>query len=111
MRPTDFSYHLTGYLAKYLPGRVGLSSNTIRSYRDTFSLLLRFCSDVKKIPPQKVTIITLDKKLIEEFLTWIETELGCSVSTRNQRLAAIHAFFKYLRWKLLNIFISVSRYW
>ena len=97
MRPTDFSYHLTGYLAKYLPGRVGLSSNTIRSYRDTFSLLLRFCSDVKKIPPQKVTISTLDKKLIEEFLTWIETERGCSVSTRNQRLAAIHAFFKYLQ--------------
>jgi len=97
MIPTDFSYHLTGYLAKYLPGRVGLSSNTIRSYRDTFSLLLRFCSDVKKIPAQKVAISTLEKKLIEEFLTWIETERGCSVSTRNQRLAAIHAFFKYLQ--------------
>ena len=97
MKPTDFSYHLTGYLAKYLPGRMGVSSNTIKSYRDTFSLLLRFCSEVKKIPVEKVSIGTLEKNLIEEFLTWLETERRCSVATRNQRLAAIHAFFKYLQ--------------
>jgi site-specific recombinase XerD len=97
MKPTDFSYHLTGYLAKYLPGRMGVSGNTIKSYRDTFSLLLRFCSEVKKIPVEKVSIDTLEKNLIEEFLTWLETERRCSVATRNQRLAAIHAFFKYLQ--------------
>jgi len=97
MKPTDFSYHLTGYLAKYLPGRLGISSNTIKSYRDTFSLLLKFCSEVEKIPVEKITISTLKKQLIEEFLTWIETVRGCCVSTRNQRLAAIHAFFKYLQ--------------
>lgn len=97
MKPTDFSYHLSGYLAKYLPGRVGISTNTIKSYRDTFSLLLRFCSGVKRMPVEKITVSTLEKKLIEEFLTWIETKRGCSVSTRNQRLAAIHAFFKYIQ--------------
>lgn len=97
MKPTDFSYHLTGYLAKYLPGRIGISSNTIKSYRDTFSLLLRFCSEVKKTPAEKIMLDTLKKNLIDEFLTWVETQRGCSVSTRNQRLAAIHAFFKYLQ--------------
>lgn len=29
------------------------------------------------------------------FLLWIETERNCSISTRNQRLAAIHSFMKY----------------
>jgi integrase/recombinase XerD len=97
MKPTDFAYHLTGYLSKYLPGKAGISTNTIKSYSDTFSLLLRFCSEVKATPIEKITLGTLQKNLIDEFLTWIETERGCSVSTRNQRLAAIHAFFKYLQ--------------
>ena len=46
---------------------------------------------------EKITIETLQKNLIVEFLTWIETQRACSVSTRNQRLAAIHAFFRYLQ--------------
>lgn len=97
MKPTDFSYHLTEYLAKYLPGRIGCSSNTIRSYRDSFSLLLRFCAKVKKMPAERITVDALEKELITEFLAWLESDRGCSVSTRNQRLAAIHAFFKYLQ--------------
>lgn len=46
---------------------------------------------------EKITLETLQKNLIDEFLTWLETQRGCSVSTRNQRLAAIHAFFRYLQ--------------
>jgi integrase/recombinase XerD len=97
MKPTDFAYHLTSYLSKYLPGRAGTSRNTICSYRDTFSLLLRFCSEEKAMAIEKVTFGTLQKKLIDEFLTWLETTRGCSISTRNQRLAAIHAFFRYVQ--------------
>lgn len=97
MKPTNFAYHLTEYLSKYLPSKVGISSNTVMSYRDTFSLLLRFCHEVKSMPIEKITIGTLHKNLINEFLNWIETERACSVATRNQRLAAIHAFFRYLQ--------------
>lgn len=97
MKPTDFAYHLTAYLSKYLPGRAGTSRNTICSYRDTFSLLLRFCSEEKTLAIEKISLETLQKNLIDEFLTWLESERGCSVSTRNQRLAAIHAFFRYVQ--------------
>lgn len=97
MKPTDFAYHLTTYLSKYLPGRTGMSRNTICSYRDTFSLLLRFCSEEKSIAIEKIRLETLQKNLIDEFLTWLETQRSCSVSTRNQRLAAIHAFFRYVQ--------------
>jgi site-specific recombinase XerD len=99
MKPTDFSYYLTDYLSKYLPCTAGLSTNTIISYRDTFSLLLEFCSKVKKLPPEKITLDHLDRKLIEEYLDWLEKYRGCTISTRNVRLAAIHAFFKYLQFK------------
>ncbi|WP_373230582.1 site-specific integrase [Cohnella sp.] len=97
MKPTDFAYHLTAYLSKYLPSRIGISHNTILSYRDTFSLLLRFCSEGKAMAIEKITLGTLQKNLIDEFLAWLETQRCCSVSTRNQRLAAIHAFFRYLQ--------------
>lgn len=97
MKPTNFAYHLTGYLAKYLPSRVGLSHNTILAYRDSFALLLRFCSEGKAIAIEKITLGTLQKNLIDKFLDWLETQRGCSVSTRNQRLAAIHAFYRYLQ--------------
>lgn len=96
-KPTDFSYHLTNYLSAYLPGQRGVSSNTIRSYRDTFSLFLRFCRDQKSINPEKMTMKTFSKELLEEFLIWLEADRGNSIMTRNQRLSAIHAFFKYLQ--------------
>lgn len=97
MKPTDFAYHMTTYLSKYLPGKAGISRNTILSYRDTFSLLLRFCSEDKAMTIEKIALKTLTRDLINEFLTWLETQRGCTVSTRNQRLAAIHSFFRYLQ--------------
>jgi site-specific recombinase XerD len=99
MKPTDFSYHLTNYLSRYLPGLRNVSPNTIKSYRDTFSLFLRYCRDIKKIPSEKFCLSHLKKPLAEDFLNWIEQERGCSISTRNQRLAAIHAFCKYLQYE------------
>ena len=35
--------------------------------------------------------------MITDFLEWLETDRKCSISTRNQRLAAIHSFFRYLQ--------------
>jgi len=99
MKPTDFSYQLTNYLSRYLPGQRNVSINTIKAYRDTFSILLRYCRDVKKIPSEKFSLTHMKKPLIEDFLTWLEQGRGCSISTRNQRLAAIHAFCKYLQYE------------
>ncbi len=97
MKPTDFAYYLTCYLGKYLPGVIGAGSNTIQSYRDTFSLLLKFCSLEKSIPAEKLTLDRMDRTMIEGFLAWLENERNCTVATRNQRLAAIKGFYKYLQ--------------
>lgn len=97
MKPTDFSYHLTKYLSIYLPGMQGLSSNTIASRRDAFTLLLGFCKEVKGVPVEKVEIKTLSVQLIIDFLDWLENNRKCCASTRNQRLTSIKAFFKYLQ--------------
>lgn len=97
MKPTDFAYYLTNFLSSYLPGILGLSQNTIMSYRDTFTLFLEFCFKNKKIKPEKVSLEHLNRKLIEEYLEWLEKNRRCIASTRNVRLAAFHSFCRYLQ--------------
>jgi integrase/recombinase XerD len=97
MKPTDFARHLTEYLTNYLVSQKNLSRNTILSYRDTFKLLLRYCQQVKKIVVERITMDLLSDTLIVGFLGWLETDRGCCVSTRNQRLAAIRSFFRFVQ--------------
>ena len=93
----DFGWHLSIFLSKYLAGQKNLSTNTIASYRDTFKLFLVFLNDAKKLKPQKVTLSLIKRQTITEFLEWIEKKRKCCISTRNQRLSAIHAFFRYVQ--------------
>lgn len=97
MKPTDFSYYLSDFLAGYLAGQRNLSSNTIKSYRDAFVFLLEFIEETRRISPEKVSIAQINKLMIESFLLWLEKTKSNSIATRNQRLAAIHAFFRYLQ--------------
>lgn len=96
-RSADFAYALSKYLTSYLPGVQGVSENTVLSYRDTFSLFLIFCNKNRGIAPEQLSFQQIDRPLIEDFLAWLETNRSCSVSTRNQRLAALRAFFRYLQ--------------
>jgi integrase/recombinase XerD len=43
MKQTDFARVLTRFLSEHLPGQRNVSTNTIKSYRDTFKQLLIFC--------------------------------------------------------------------
>lgn len=99
MKPTDFAAHLTEFLSIYLTSHKNASKNTIISYRDTFKLLLRYCQQQRNIPAQKISMNMLTHELIVAFLEWLEKERGCSISTRNQRLAAIHSFFRYAQYE------------
>lgn len=96
MKIYDFPQLLTRYLTHYLSNQRGLSTNTIRSYRDTFKLLLSFCRYEKQMNITKLTIKQLDKSLIEDFFFWLLKSREVSPSTYNQRLSAIHAFFDYV---------------
>ncbi|MCL5770716.1 MAG: site-specific integrase [Actinobacteria bacterium] len=93
----DFAFYLSQFFSKYLPGQKNLSTNTIASYRDTFKLFLIFCSETKGLKSQNITLNLLTRKIVTEFLEWIEKKRKCCLSTRNQRLSAIHAFFRYVQ--------------
>lgn len=97
MKATDFAKHLTEFLSVYLPSQKNVSKNTIISYRDAFKLLIKYCQEVKSIPAERITLDVLSKELLTDFLQWLEMDRECSISTRNQRLSAIHSFFRYVQ--------------
>ena len=99
MKTTDFARCLSSFLGTYLPGVRNVSINTLRSYRDTFRLLLIFCLQEFNVSPQKVTLDFLTDKTILLFLDWLELVRSNSIATRNQRLAAIHALFRYVQFE------------
>ena len=96
MKNSDFSFLLTRYLTHYLPVQRNLSSNTIRSYRDTFKQLLEFFRDDKNINIIRLTIHQVDKKCIEDFFLWLQNCREISPSPYNQRLCVVHAFLNIL---------------
>lgn len=95
----DLAYHLTKFFTVYLPNQRNLSQGTIKVYRDVFRLLLVFLEKKKGIKPQKVTLDTMTRICIEEFITWIHEDRGCNPKTCNNRLAAIKSFFNYLQFE------------
>jgi site-specific recombinase XerD len=98
MKTTDFAEHLAVFLTMHLPGQRGLSTNTILSYRDTFKQVLQY-AETLGIHPEKLMLTQFNADFVEAFLAWLEKERGCGRGTRNQRLAAIHSFARYVHSK------------
>jgi len=94
-KPLDLLHALSDYFDSYLVDVKGLSQNTVISYQYSFQLLYEFLYDVKGMVPEKVAFSTLTGDTVAEYLSWLETNRGCSISTRNQRLAAIRSFAKF----------------
>ncbi len=97
MKPTDFSVHVTRFLTHYLAAQRNLSPNTIQAYRDVFTLLLRFCRDVRGIALERLSLAQIDASLVEAFLDHLANDRHVSISTQNHRLATLHAFFRYVQ--------------
>lgn len=83
------------YLMVYLPDQRCCSPHTIKSYRETLNQLLDFVMVAKQMALTDITFDTLTSQTIGDYLHGLEQERHCSIVTRNQRLAAIRAFFKY----------------
>jgi site-specific recombinase XerD len=73
-----------------------LARNTQTSYRDTLALLLPFAAAKASRSVDKLTIENISPEVVRSFLLHIEQDRKCSISTRNQRLAAIHALAKFI---------------
>ena len=94
--PESLGPWLRRFLVEYIVTERNLARNTRTSYRDAFSLLLPFVSRKLRKPVDRLAVRDLTSGLVLKFLAHLEEDRGCSVRTRNQRLAAIRAFARFV---------------
>jgi integrase/recombinase XerD len=94
--PTLLGPWVRRFLLDYMVGERNLARNTQRSYRDTLTLLLPFVATGQRTAVDRLTVEQISPDIVRRFLQDLETTRHCSMATRNQRLAAIHAFARFI---------------
>lgn len=87
---------LQGFFYDWLVRQRDLSPHTIRSYRDTWKLFLRYAAERHGRPVTKLSLEDLSADQVLGFLDHVERNRKVTVGTRNCRLAALRSFFSYV---------------
>lgn len=94
-----FADCLQKFFMNYLGYEKAVSSNTTRSYRDTFVLLLDFLHEERGLEPDQIKLDHINRDTTLAFLDWLESIKNSSCSTRNQRCSAIKSFAKFMMYR------------
>ena len=102
MKNSSFAEKLNNYFTNYLIIQKNYSIDTIRSYKTTFKLLITYLINYKNITIKKLSFDAFTRSNIIDFLNYLENDLKVSITTRNQRLAAIKSFCNYVSYEEIN---------
>jgi site-specific recombinase XerD len=94
-QPNALARALRVFFSDYLPRVRGASPHTARSYRDAFILLLRFLAIRCGRDVVALDFGDLEPDHVIAFLEHLEVDRRNGVTTRNARLAAVHAFARH----------------
>ena len=89
-----FYQKVRDYLNVYLPNQRGSSPNTVKAYREALNAFIDHIAS-PEMPLKQISFNCISRNAVECFLDWLEQDRGYSISSRNQRLAAIKSFMKY----------------
>jgi Phage integrase, N-terminal SAM-like domain len=95
------------FLLEHLVAERNFARCTQMSYRDALALLLPFVSRRCGVPVDRLSIDELSPVTVRRFLDHVEQERHCSVSTRNQRLGAIHSLARFIGFPSTGTFVLV----
>lgn len=84
------------FLMEHIVAERNLARNTQASYRDAMALLLPFVAARTGKPVDRLAVEHVSPEMIRTFLLYLEQDRKCSIATRNQRLAAIHAWARFI---------------
>lgn len=96
---TDFGIMLQKYFREYLPNDRGSSLRTISTYRYAFIQFIEFMEAARKTNIGEITLTHLNQSNVRDFLRWLENTKHVSVSTTNQRLAALKSFAAFVKYE------------
>jgi site-specific recombinase XerD len=84
------------FLLEHLIKERNLSRGTQRSYRDTLTLLIPFVARKTHRRIDELDVLHVSSDLVRMFLLDLEENRDSAISTRNQRLAAIHSLARFV---------------
>ncbi len=84
------------FLLEHVVAELNLSRHTQASYRDALAFFLPFAAKVQRHAVDHLEVEHLSPDVVRSFLAHLEEIRRCSVTTRNQRLAAIHSFARFV---------------
>jgi integrase/recombinase XerD len=100
---------LYSFFEDYLKCQKGLSTASIRSYRDGLRLFLHFVAHDTKRAISRLTLADLRAERVRRFLSMLEAERANHIRTRNQRLSALRVFFDYLGTQVPEMLVEAER--
>jgi integrase/recombinase XerD len=106
---TALAPYLSSFLLEHLPKERRASPHTCEAYAHSFRVLVCFAAHRLGVRPCRLEIEQLDAPLTLAFLEHIEADRGNSARTRNARLAAVKAFFRFLEYRLTSSLEQASR--
>jgi len=84
------------FLLEHLVAERNLARNTQRSYRDALTLLIPYAAAKLHQPVDRLQVVDVSADLVRLFLADLEQTRQCAITTRNQRLAAVHALARFV---------------
>jgi integrase/recombinase XerD len=96
---TTLAPTLEAFFTERLKRQRQASPHTIRSYRDTFRLLLDFAERRTGKPPSRLDLSDIDAAFITAFLDHLEVDRHNTVGSRNVRMAAVRSMFRFAAYR------------
>ncbi len=106
---TPLGPHLAAFLREHLPRDRRASPYTCEAYATCFRFLVVFVAQRLRTRPAALAVEHIDAELVLAFLQHLEVERGNSARSRNARLAAINAFFRFLQYRLPDCLDQAGR--
>jgi len=91
-----FGNLIVHFFRNYLQNEKGVSGHTLTSYATCIKRLLQFCCERLQVSFDKLDVRAIDHEVVLAFLDYLETRWHNAPETRNQRLAALKTFFRFL---------------
>lgn len=95
----EFASILQIFFYQRLIEQQNVSTQTVKSYRDTFRLLFEFAKTYLHKTAAQLSLKDINADLVIKFLNYIEKDRKNTIRTRNARLAAIRSFMNYVSYQ------------
>lgn len=106
---TNIGPVLFAFFEDYLKVQKGLRLTSVQSYRDTLKLFIVYVAKQNNRHVTKLSLTDLSADRVLAFLHSIETDRNNQVRSRNQRLAALRTFYRFLATHYMDMLVEAER--